>query len=157
MTFEGLRFRSAVEDDLPAIVALLADDYLGATRERTGAGLHERYRIAFTDLRDAGHDVIVAELDGLNGPRLVGCAQYVILPGLAVRGAKRAQVEGVRIAGDLRGGGLGRRLLDHLVARAGSDGCDVMQLSVHESRSDARRFYESMGFVASHVGYKLAL
>ncbi len=157
MSTDELRFRSAVEDDLPAVIELLADDYLGAQRELVGTEVHERYRSAFAELHESGHDVIVAERVGPDGPRLVGCVQYMVLPGLAVRGAKRAQVEGVRIATELRGGGLGRQLLEHVIARAAADGCDLVQLSVHESRSDARRFYESLGFEPSHVGFKLSL
>jgi GNAT superfamily N-acetyltransferase len=144
-------FRRATADDLPAIVALLADDVLGATRESPG---DPAYAAAFAAIdADANQLLAVAEQDG----RILGCLQLTFLPGLSHRGAWRGQVESVRVAADQRGTGLGRRFLEWAIAQCRARGCRMVQLTTDKSRADARRFYESLGFTASHEGMKLAL
>lgn len=144
-------FRRATAADLPAIVALLADDVLGAAREHPG---DPAYDAAFAAIAaDANQLLAVADLGG----RIVGCLQVTFIPGISHRGAWRGQVESVRIGADQRGSGLGRRMMEWSMEQCRARGCRMVQLTTDKSRTDARRFYESLGFVASHEGMKRAL
>lgn len=144
-------FRRATADDVAAIVALLADDVLGAAREAPG---DPAYAAAFAAIdADPNQYLAVAEMDG----RILGCLQLTFVPGLSHRGAWRGQVESVRVAADQRGTGLGRRFLEWAIAQCRSRGCRMVQLTTDKSRADALRFYELLGFIASHKGMKLAL
>lgn len=144
--------RLADREDVPAIAALLADDPLGATRE--DAGNLAAYRHAFEVMTaQQGNMMLVAEQAG----RVIGCLQLTIIPGLSRRGVTRALIEGVRVAADSRGLGLGERLIRHAIDLGREAGCGLVQLTSDNSRVDAHRFYERLGFVASHVGFKLAL
>jgi 8-oxo-dGTP pyrophosphatase MutT (NUDIX family)/ribosomal protein S18 acetylase RimI-like enzyme len=144
--------RRATRDDVPAIVELLADDRLGASREDT-AELAD-YLAAFERIdADPAHLLVVAD----DGRDVVGTLQLSVIPGLSRRGALRAQVEGVRVAGSQRGRGLGEALLLWAVDEARARGCALVQLTTDKSRTDAQRFYERLGFVSSHEGMKLAL
>lgn len=146
-----MTFRAATAADLPAIVALLADDMLGASREAPG---DPAYAAAFAAIAaDPNQLLAVAEMDG----RVVGCLQLTFMPGLSHRGAWRGQVEGLRVAADRRGSGLGRRFLGWAIAQCRARGCRMVQLTTDRSRIDARRFYESLGFTASHHGMKITL
>jgi GNAT superfamily N-acetyltransferase len=145
-------FRRAVKPDLAAIVALLADDPLGSTREVVGPSVHPDYVAAFDTIdRDASEFLAVAEQDG----DVVGCLQISFLPGLSRRGMLRGQIESVRIAAAARGQGLGRQMLDWAVETCRQRGCGLVQLTTDRHRPDALRFYEEFGFIASHVGCKL--
>ena len=148
----GVRIQEATAGDVPGIVALLADDPLGATRETPGDLGPYQAAFAVVDA-DPRQLLVVAERDG----RVVGTLQLTLLPGLARVGALRAQVEAVRVARDERGSGLGRVLLQWAVDEARRRGCALVQLTSDGSRVDAHRFYERLGFVPSHVGFKLAL
>ena len=149
-----LSFRAATADDLQAIVALLADDELGREREDPADALHPGYLAALAAIASNPDDMqVVAEREG----RVVGCLQLTFLPGLSHRGAWRGQIEGVRVASDLRGGGIGREMMLWAIARCRERGCRVVQLTSNAVRSDAQRFYRSLGFGASHVGMKLDL
>jgi GNAT superfamily N-acetyltransferase len=144
--------RRATVDDLPALVALLADDPLGATRE-TPDDLGP-YRRAF-DLVDADPaHLLVAAVDA---GAVVGTLQLTVLPGLARGGALRAQLEAVRVANGARSRGLGAAMVGWAIDEAGRRGCRLVQLTTDKARTDAHRFYERLGFVASHDGLKLAL
>lgn len=150
-----MQFRKAVKADLPAIVGLLADDPLGATREVVADPVPSRYVDAFEEVeRQTGNQIIVA-VDGENTVK--GCLQLVITPGLARFGMKRATIEGVRISRDLRGSGLGTDLFLHAIAVAKDHGCGLVQLTTDNDREDAHRFYERLGFKPSHVGMKLQI
>jgi GNAT superfamily N-acetyltransferase len=141
--------------DLPAIVDLLATDQLGATRDgvRTDADL-QAYRQAFDEIdRDPAHVLVVAEAAG----RIVGTMQLSYIPGLARRGALRAQIEAVRVHQDYRSRGLGHAMLTWAISQARQRGCALVQLTTDKSRTDAHRFYERLGFAASHEGMKLRL
>ncbi len=147
--------RQATLTDVPAIVALLADDELGATRDgiRTEADLAV-YQRAFAAIdRDPAQMLVVAEAGG----RLVATLQLMFIPGLSHRGALRAQIESVRVAAELRGRGLGQAIMAWVIDEARRRGCSLVQLATHKSRSGAHRFYERLGFVASHEGMKLQL
>ncbi|TDD08732.1 GNAT family N-acetyltransferase [Nonomuraea deserti] len=148
----SLLFRQARADDVPAIVAMLADDPLGAQRE--GDPGDERYLAAFERIdADPYDELIVAERDG----KVVGTMQLSYLAGLSRLGAERCQIEAVRVAASERGRGLGRKMITWAVDRARARGCAMVQLTSDKSRTDAHRFYDSLGFTASHVGYKLKL
>lgn len=149
-----MKFRPATAADLPAIVRLLADDHLGGQREHYSDPLPGDYGRAFAGLQQIGAEVILG-LDE-NGA-VIGCLQLLVLPGLGKRGTLRAQIEAVRIAGSLRGRGLGTELIRHAIERAKIRGCKLMQLTSDNSRQGAHRLYERLGFKASHVGMKLAL
>ncbi|CCK28938.1 acetyltransferase [Streptomyces davaonensis JCM 4913] len=147
-----LEIRPATADDVPAIVAMLADDPLGAQRESPDD--LTPYLAALERLsRDPHQFPVVAERDG----RVVGTLQLTIIPGLSRKGATRSIIEAVRIHADERGSGLGTRFIEWAVEESRRQGCAVVQLTSDTSRTDAHRFYERLGFTASHVGFKLAL
>lgn len=147
---QNVIFRAATEDDVPAIVALLADDPIGAGRE----GGTDAYWTAFAEIAaDPRNHLIVAEVDG----EVAGTLQLTYIPGLSRMGAERAQIEGVRVAAGHRGKGLGRRMIDWAIGRARARGCRLVQLTSDKRRTDAIRFYESLGFEPTHEGMKLAL
>lgn len=147
-------FRAAVRADVPAIVALLADDELGADREAVSEEVDAAYWRAFDALDgDPRNTVIVAESAGT----VVGTMQLIVIPSLSRRGTQRLEIEGVRVASTHRGAGLGRRMIGWAVEEARAQGCTLVQLTTDKRRVDARRFYESLGFTATHEGMKLAL
>ncbi|WP_217247012.1 GNAT family N-acetyltransferase [Streptomyces sp. AC602_WCS936] len=148
----GLEIRPTAEDDLPAIVAMLADDPLGARRESPDD--LSPYLAAFERLSaDPNQHLVVAVRDG----RVVGTLQLTIVPGLSRRGATRSIIEGVRVHADERGSGLGTQLIEWAVDESRRQGCQLVQLTSDKTRTDAHRFYERLGFSASHTGFKLQL
>lgn len=147
-------FRRARVEDLPAIVALLADDPIGGGRESAGAALHPSYAAAYAAIeRDPNQMLAAAERDG----RIVGCLQLSFIPGLARQGVWRGQIEGVRVAAGERGGGIGHAMLEWAIAECRRRGCGLVQLTSDERQADTHRFYEALGFRATHRGYKLGL
>ena len=148
-----VELRRATAADLVALVALLADDELGARREATD-GYLEPYRAAF-DLVDAdpAHILVVAA----DGDVVAGTLQLSLLPGLSRRGALRAQIEGVRVASGARSRGIGAAMLRWAIEEARRRGCALVQLTTDKTRTDAGRFYERLGFIATHEGLKLQL
>lgn len=150
-------FRTATRTDLAAIVALLADDPLGREREAAGASpaaVDARYVAAFDAIAaDANQQLVVVT----EGDTVVGTLQLSFIPGIARQGAWRGQIEAVRIAAQRRDAGLGQRTFEWAIARCRERGCTLVQLTTDKRRPDAHRFYERLGFVASHEGYKLAL
>lgn len=149
--------RDARRDDIPDIVAMLADDMLGAARETPAAragDLDDAYWTAFEQVQaDPRTRIIVAETDG----RLAGTLQLTVIPGLSRHGMLRAQIEAVRVAASQRGHGLGQAMIDWAVHEARAAGCGLVQLTSDKQRPDAIRFYESLGFTATHEGLKLSL
>jgi GNAT superfamily N-acetyltransferase len=144
--------REATRADLPAIVALLADDVLGKAREF--ATVDDAYEKAFADIdADPRNFLIVAE----DGDAVVACMQITYIPGLGRHGAERSQVEAVRVRAARRGQGVGRQMMAWAIEQARARGCVMMQLTSDKSRADAHRFYARLGFVASHEGMKLLL
>ena len=149
-----LRIRAATRADLAAIVGLLANDPLGATRERATEPLPESYLQAFGEIAsDSRNELVVAESDGA----IVGTLQLTFMPYLTYQGGTRAQIEAVRVAGHRRGGGIGAQLIRWAIGRAEDRGCHLVQLTTDKSRADAQRFYEELGFRATHEGMKLWL
>lgn len=149
-----MEFKTANVNHLPAIVRLLADDELGATRERFEHPLPKAYIDAFAKIeQQIGNSIIVA----LDNNEVIGCIQLTIIPGIARLGTTRAQIEGVRIDSDYRGTGVGESLFRYAINEARAMGCGMIQLTTDKKRKDAHRFYERLGFVASHDGMKLLL
>jgi len=148
-----LDVRQARRDDLPAIVRMLADDSLGATRDSPDD--LEPYLLAFEQIdADPNQFLAVAVSDG-GAP--VGTLQLTVIPGLARQGALRGQIEAVRVRADHRGSGLGAALMKWAIAEFRRRGCSLVQLTSDISRPDAHRFYVRLGFVPSHTGFKLQL
>lgn len=149
-----LTFRPAEKSDIPSLVALLSDDPLGKTRERAQHHDLSPYEQAFADIQsDQGQFLCVVEDQG----QIVGTLQLSVIPGLSRRGAKRGQIEAVRVHRDRRGEGIGEAMFRWAIEECRSRGCTLVQLTTDKSRSDAHRFYDRLGFEASHVGYKLSL
>ncbi|CAG4967984.1 GNAT family N-acetyltransferase [Novilysobacter luteus] len=155
MTASALTFRAATLEDLSAIVALLANDPLGARRENNTSPLPAPYEAAFMAIdRDPNNELIV--VDTPDRP-VAGVLQLTFVPHITHEGGWRAQIEGVRVAEDQRSGGIGRQLFQWAIDRAKVRGCHLVQLTSDKKRTDAIRFYEGLGFVASHEGLKLHL
>ena len=151
---DGINFRQARIDDLPLIVRMLADDFLGQQREQLDDPLPERYVRAFEEIdSDPNNELIVAEIGG----EVVGTMQLTFTPSISQQGGKRCTVESVRVDEKLRGRGIGKEMMLWAIERAAGKGCVSMQLTTHKDRADAHRFYESLGFLKSHIGMKLKL
>jgi ribosomal protein S18 acetylase RimI-like enzyme len=141
-------FREAERADVAAVVALLSDDALGSTRESDDLA---PYLAAFDALQAEGSNrLIVGKVEG----RIVATYQLTFISGLSLRAARRAQIESVRVATDSRSQGIGEAMFADAEARARAAGCALMQLTMNASRTEARRFYERIGFTPSHVGFK---
>ncbi|KFK89750.1 GNAT family acetyltransferase [Streptomyces sp. JS01] len=147
-----LEIRPATPGDLAAVVAMLADDPLGAQRESPDD--LTPYQEALQRLADDPNQHVVV---AVRQDRVVGTLQLTIVPGLSRRGSTRSIIEGVRIHGDERGSGLGTQLIQWAVDESRRQNCQLVQLTSDVTREDAHRFYERLGFTASHVGFKLAL
>ena len=149
MAAVSITMRRARRDDVEAIVAMLADDPLGAARERIEDPLPACYFRAFDVLeRDPNIQLMVAEEEGV----VVGCLQLCMLPGLSSQGASRALIEDVRVASHRRSRRIGERLVQWALSEARAKGCKLVELFTHHTRADAQRFYERLGFHRSHVG-----
>ncbi|MEU2449146.1 MULTISPECIES: GNAT family N-acetyltransferase [unclassified Streptomyces] len=144
--------RPATAADVPAVVAMLADDPLGATRESPDD--LAPYLAALKRLTDDPNQHLVV---AVRADRVVGTLQLTIVPGLSRRGATRAIIEGVRVHAEERGSGLGTRFIEWAVEKSRAENCSLVQLTSDATRTDAHRFYERLGFTASHVGFKLQL
>ena len=149
-----ISIRKAREADVAAIVAMLADDPLGQAREDAGPPLSKAYLDAFTAIDGDPNQFLAVMTDGDD---VIGTLQVTFLAGLPLRGAWRGQIEAVRVASHRRGEGVGQRLLEWAIDKCRERGCRVVQLTTNKSRLDAHRFYERLGFKASHIGYKLEL
>jgi GNAT superfamily N-acetyltransferase len=158
-TLRQFTFREARLADVPAIVALLADDQLGAQRDgvRDAADL-AAYERAFRAIdADPAHLLIVAQRVDTPAGGIHATMQLSFLPGLARRGALRAQIEAVRVGQASRDLGLGSAMIGWAVAEARRRDCALVQLTTDKKRTEAHRFYERLGFTASHEGMKLHL
>lgn len=147
-------FRRAYAQDLPAIVALLADDTLGAGREDPSTPLAPSYLDAFSAIAADPNQLLVVAVDG---PEVIGTLQLTFIPGLSRKGALRGQIEAVRVARHRRSGGIGGKMFEWAIEKCRSRGCSHVQLTTDKGRADAHRFYESLGFTGSHLGYKKTL
>jgi len=147
-------FRKAVAADLSAIVAMLADDPLGAAREDASLPLAQGYVDAFKAIDADPNQLLAVAVDG---GEVIGTLQITFLAGLSRKGALRGQIEAVRVAGHRRSGGIGRRMFEWAIDQCRARGCGLVQLTTDKGRADAHRFYESLGFTGSHIGYKKSL
>jgi len=148
----AITIREAVAADVPATARMLADDMLGGGRENPDD--LAAYQAAFAAMaRQGGNRVLVA----CDGAEVIGCVQIVVIPGLSLTGATRAELEGVRVAGTRRGQGIGERLIGTAIEAARAVGATLVQLTTNAARTDAQRFYRRFGFAPSHVGMKLKL
>ncbi len=146
--------RLATQADLPDIVRMLADDELGQQRERFDLPLPACYLEAFDQINNNPNiELVVAELSS----RVVGTLQLIFIPSLSYQGGLRAQVESVRVDQPLRGQGIGKQMMVWALERASQRGAHIMQLTTHETRKDAHRFYQQLGFSGSHLGMKKSL
>jgi GNAT superfamily N-acetyltransferase len=154
MTSEKIEFLDATQDDLPEIISLLVDDELGKQREIKGNSLNPAYLAAFQEISsDKNNELIVGKKDR----KVIAVLQVTYIPNLTLQGSKRALIEGVRVSSQLRGQGVGRKLFEFVFDRARKRGCKLMQLTTNKSRPDAYRFYENLGFNATHEGFKITL
>lgn len=155
----AVELRTACKDDLPAIIALLADDPLGSTRE--SGDNHDAYLAAFAAIdADPNNLLLVASEHGASdGPTtpLLGVLQLTFIPNLTYQGAWRAQIEGVRVAPTHRNAGIGKQMVQWAVDHARARRCGLLQLTTDKSRPEALAFYQRLGFLASHEGMKLHL
>lgn len=149
-----MRVRRAVLADVQTIVALLADDEFGSSREEPWESASQQYRDAFAEIDADPHQFLcVAEI----GASIVGTLQLTFIAGLSRKGSRRGLIEAVRIARERRGEGLGEALLTWAIDACRERGCAMVQLTTDKRRLDAHRFYERLGFAPSHQGYKLQL
>lgn len=151
---ESIAFRSARAADLPAIVGLLADDPVGRLREDATEPLAAAYRDAFAAIAADPNQLLAVVMER---DRVIGTLQITFIPGLSRTGMWRGQIEGVRIAAGHRGAGLGRQAFEWAIGECRARGCGLVQLTTDRERPEAHRFYEQLGFTASHVGYKKSL
>lgn len=149
----NLYIREAITADLPHLLAMLQDDHLGQGRETADSNL-TAYKTAFASiLSDPNNRIYVAELDDT----IVGTFQFITIASLSYQGGTRCQIESVRTVGNLRGRGIGKQMMQWAIAQARAEGCVLIQLSTHKSRTRAHSFYENLGFEKSHLGMKLIL
>ncbi|MBY3485437.1 GNAT family N-acetyltransferase [Rhizobium laguerreae] len=148
-------FRLARLSDLAAIVRLLGDDDLGGAREIVSDPVDARYLSAFAAIEADANQLLAVATDAAD--QVVGSLQLSFLPGLSRTGMWRGQIESVRVARDLRGSGLGAQFVEWAIAQCAERGCGLVQLTSDKARQDAIRFYERLGFVASHEGLKRTL
>lgn len=150
----AISIRKAIKHDLAVIVAMLADDTLGSTREDSSTSLNRCYSDAFNAIEsDTNQLLAVVE----QGGEIIGCLQLSFIPGLSRTGMWRGQIESVRIASTARGGGIGKQMIEWAIEKCRERGCGLVQLTTDKSRVDALRFYHSIGFIDSHLGMKLPL
>jgi GNAT superfamily N-acetyltransferase len=149
-----LTFRRATEADVPDIIAMLADDTLGASREATGPESLPTYLSAFRAIdTDPNQFLLVVE----DGGRIVGTLQLTFIAGLSRGGLKRGLIEAVRVASDRRGDKIGEAMIAWAIETCRRESCGIVQLTTDKSRTDAHRFYDRLGFEPSHIGYKMML
>lgn len=149
-----ISFRTAQRADVEPIVRLLANDPLGAKRERYELPIPQSYLAAFEAIAaDPNNELVVA----CGEAEVIGVLQITFTPGMTYEGGWRATIEGVRIDAKFRSAGLGRAMIEHAILRARERGCHLVQLTTDKTRPAAKRFYEGLGFIASHEGMKLHL
>ncbi len=147
-------FREATIEDLPALVALFADDPIGGHDDTTDRAFFAAYHAAFTTIQNSPNDLLIAGV--LNG-EVVATAQITLITSLTGRGSRRMIIEAVQTRADMRGKGIGGLLITHCLKIGQERGANSAQLTSNNQRQDAHRFYERLGFEKSHAGFKLKL
>ena len=149
-----MNFKIATKDDLKDIVAMLADDELGKTRESVSDTVEEKYLQSFNDIEaQSGNQILLA----VDGEAIIGCLQLTFIPTLARSGQKRAQIEGVRVHKEHQKKGVGRALFEEAIRLSKENGCGIVQLTTDKRRRGAHEFYHKLGFEVTHEGMKLFL
>lgn len=148
-----LYIREGITADLPHLLAMLQDDHLGQSRETADNNLATYERAFAKIIADPNNRIYVAELDN----EIVGTFQFITINSLSFQGGTRCQIESVRTLGERRGQGIGKQMMQWAIAQARAEGCVLIQLSTHKSRTRAHSFYEQLGFEKSHLGMKLML
>ena len=149
---DSFHIRKATREEVPAIIAMLADDPLGSKRENYADPLPEVYYEAYERINaDPNQELMVV----MDGEEVIGTFQMTYIPYLSYQGGIRAQIETVRIHASRRGQGLGEKVFRWAIERAKQKGTHLIQLTSDKKRPDAIRFYEKLGFVATHEGFKL--
>jgi GNAT superfamily N-acetyltransferase len=150
-----MKFRKATRSDTPSIVQLIANDKLGQIREKYADPLPQKYYDAFDKISiDPNQELIVVENDQ---HEIIGTLHLTFIQYLTYQGGIRAQIEAVRIREDLRGDGIGQRMFEWAIQRAKERNAHLLQLTTDKQRPEAFRFYEKLGFKASHEGMKMHL
>jgi len=155
MNSDTISFRPAAIADLAAIVAMLADDDIGKLREDPSLPLANVYTQAFAAIKADANQLLAVAVD--SDGAIVGSLQLTFIPGFARMGARRGEIEAVRIHKQRRGTGLGRQMIEWAISQCRERGCSLVQLTMDKERNDSHHFYEKLGFVASHVGFKFKL
>lgn len=151
---DGLVIRRAQRADVPALVALFADDAVGGHGDTTDPEALPAYLAAFEVIAGSPRErLYVAELDGA----IAGTFQTVLSTILTGRGSTGMIIEAVQTRGDLRGRGIGAAMIRFCIEEARRLGCDHVRLTSNRARTGAHRFYERLGFAPSHLGFKLKL
>lgn len=146
--------RNATAEDLDAVLAILADDELAKQRGSFAPGAGDGTVEAFHQiLSDLNQELLVVERESV----VIAVAQVTYLRYLAFDGGWRAHVEGVRVAAEHRGQGVGSGLFVRICELARARGCHLVQLMSDQRRTRARGFYERLGFQPTHLGFKLGL
>jgi ribosomal protein S18 acetylase RimI-like enzyme len=154
MIRKEITIRRATRADLTSIVHMLIEDDLGSQRERYEDPLPESYYTAFDQIdTDPNHELVVAELHR----EIIGTLHLMFLPSISFQGGLRAQIESLRVDKNYRNQGIGNEMMNWTIERARERGAHIVQLTTHHSREDAHRFYEKLGFSATHLGMKLSL
>lgn len=148
------RYRRATAANLGAIVAMLADDVLGASRENASPAVDDCYRAAFAEI-DADPTQFLCVVE--DGQQIVGTLQLTFIPGLSRNGTKHGQIEAVRIASERRGGRLCEAMFAWAISEGRAHGCSLVQLTTDKARPDAHRFSDRLGFQQTHIGHKLKI
>lgn len=147
-------FRRARDRDLKDIICLLTDDELGKQREKLSTTIPSSYQNAFHRIdADPNQFLMVVEADGV----IIGTCHLTLMPSLTFQGGLRMNVEAVRIATNYRGEGVGEWMIQQVVSLSRKEGCKIIQLTTDKQRVDAKRFYEKLGFHATHEGMKMQL
>lgn len=149
---DGLIIRRGNDADLPRVVELLALGAVPGTSEEREAD-PESYRAALLDIDRSGSVLLVAEIDH----DVVGVCQLIVFRHIQAGGGRCAEIESVHVHPDQRGHGVGTALMRHAIDRARALGCYRVQLTSNTVREDAHRFYDALGFVATHIGFKMSL
>jgi GNAT superfamily N-acetyltransferase len=148
-----MNFRKATENDVSIIVEMIADDELGKTRENFQKPLPIEYIKAFENINsDKNQELIVVEDDN---SEIIGTLQLSFIQYLTYRGGIRAQIEAVRIRKDKRGLGIGKTMFEWAINRAKERNAHLLQLTTDKIRPKAIKFYEDLGFKATHEGMKM--
>ncbi|WP_421806901.1 GNAT family N-acetyltransferase [Flagellimonas sp.] len=148
-----MNFRKATIKDVPTIVQMIADDALGSTREKNTIPLPKTYYDAFERIdTDKNQELTLVENEV---GEVIGVFQMTFIPYLTYQGGIRAQIEGVRVHKSYRNQGVGKTIFQWAIQRAKERNAHLLQLTTDKKRPDAIRFYESLGFKASHEGMKM--